>query len=307
MSAPVPNGRRVVPLDVVARLVSTQFPHWAGLPLTRIEPGGWDNCSFRLGDTMLVRLPSAPWYANQVAREQFWLPRLALKLPLAIPRPLAMGLPSDEFAMAWSVYEWINGEPATTAEIADRATFARMLAGFLAALQRLDPDDGPPPSTDNFWRGGRLAHYDAEVHSAVDRLGNAIERNRVLAVWSAALATGHQGPPVWLHGDVAPGNLLVQSGRLHAVIDFGQCAVGDPACDLAIAWTYFDATARLIFKETLEVDSGCWSRGRGWALWKTLVVAAGISGADSVSRDRALNSISTIISTTSEGPTASTD
>lgn len=295
----MPNGRRVVPLDVVARLVSTQFPDWAGLPLTRIEPGGWDNCSFRLGDTMLVRLPSALWYANQVSREQFWLPRLALELPLAIPRPLAIGLPSDEFAMAWSVYEWIDGDPATISEIADPATFAEALAMFLAALQRIDPKSAPEPSADNFWRGGPLAHYDPEVHSAVDRLGNAIEKDRVLAVWSAALATVHQGPPAWLHGDVAPGNLLVQSGRLHAVIDFGQCAVGDPACDLAIAWTYFDATARLIFKETLGVDSGCWSRGRGWALWKTLVVAAGISGADPISRDRALNSISAIISTTS--------
>ncbi len=298
MSAPVPKGRHVVPLDVVARLVCTQFPHWAGLPLTRIEPGGWDNCSFRLGETMLVRLPSAPWYANQVQREQFWLPRLASMLPLPIPHPLTIGLPSDEFAMAWSVYEWIVGEPATTAEVTDLATFATTLARFLAALQQIDPHGGPPPSTNNFWRGGRLAHYDPEVHAAVDRLGKAIDNNRVLAIWSTALATLHQGPPVWVHGDVAPGNLLVQSGQLHAVIDFGQCAIGDPACDLAIAWTYFDATTRLIFKQTLGVDSGCWSRGRGWALWKALVVAAGMSGTDAIARNRALNSIAAIINTT---------
>ena len=98
--------------------------------------------------------------------------------------------------------------------------------------------------------------------------------------------------------NVAPGNLLVQSGQLHAVIDFGQCAIGDPACDLAIAWTYFDATTRLIFKQTLGVDSGCWSRGRGWALWKALVVAAGMSGTDAIARNRALNSIAAIINTT---------
>lgn len=298
MSATVPAGRRVVPLDVVARLVSTQFPDWARLPLTRIEPGGWDNCSFRLGDTMLVRLPSAPCYANQVQREHAWLPRLGPTLPLAIPQPLGRGAPSDEFPMAWSIYEWIEGEPATSANIVDHATFASALAMFLAALRRIDHEGGPEPSAENFWRGGQLAKYDLEVQTACDRLGSAIDRERVMAVWSTALRTVHQGPPIWLHGDVAPGNLLVRSGQLRAVIDFGQCAVGDPACDFAIAWTFFDPPARVTFKEVLAVDPACWSRGRGWALWKALVVAAGVSGADPIARDRALLAIPTIVDAT---------
>ncbi|MBX9730164.1 MAG: aminoglycoside phosphotransferase family protein [Sphingomonas sp.] len=267
--------------DLVAQLVRTQFPGWANLPIRKVDPSGWDNRSFRLGDRLLVRLPSAPRYAPQVAREQSVLPRLSAHLPLAIPKPLAIGAPSDGFPLPWSIFDWIEGDPATTANIKDRASMARSLAAFLAALHRIDPTGGPPPGDKNFGRGGPLAVYADEVAVAIqtlaDRRDAIVDLHHVRAIWAAAVAAPHLGTPVWVHGDIAPGNLIVRDGKLVGVIDFGQCSVGDPACDLAIFWTWMDADSRLAFRESLSLDATHWTRARGWALWKALILIAGLA------------------------------
>jgi aminoglycoside phosphotransferase (APT) family kinase protein len=205
---------------LASRLVAAQFPRWADLPVKPVSLGGWDNRTFHLGDSMLVRLPSARRYAAQVEKEQRWLPRLAPSLPLPIPTPLAMGQPTENYPWPWSIYDWLDGETATHAEIADLGRLAIDLAGFLAALQRAEAD-GPPAGAHSFWRGGPLATYDGETRSAVSKLGERIDAEAVTAVWEAALAATRAGPPVWVHGDVAPGNVLVENGRLSAVIDFG--------------------------------------------------------------------------------------
>jgi len=149
--------------------------------------------------------------------------------------------------------------------------FATELAQFLAALQRIDSVDGPPPGQHNFYRGGPLTVYDAETCRAIIALGNEIDAEAATAVWEAALKATWHGTPVWFHGDVAVGNLLVRDGRLSAVIDWGCAGVGDPACDTVIAWTLFDGTSRDAFHAALPVDGATWARGRGWALWKGLI------------------------------------
>lgn len=269
------------PIDLVAHLVQTQFPGWANLPIRKVDPGGWDNRSFRLGDRLLVRLPSASRYARQVAREQSVLPRLSAHLPLAIPKQVAIGTPSADFPLPWSIFDWIEGDPATTAKIKDRALMARSLAGFLAALHRIDPAGGPPPGEENFGRGGPLAVYADQVAVAIqtlaDRRDTSVDLHHVRAIWAAAVAAPHLGAPVWVHGDIAPDNLIVRNGKLVGVIDFGQCSVGDPACDLAIFWTWLGADSRLAFRESLSLDAAYWARARGWALWKALILIAGIA------------------------------
>jgi aminoglycoside phosphotransferase (APT) family kinase protein len=260
---------------LVSRLVEAQFPQWAGLPVRPVELDGWDNATFRLGDEMSVRLPSGAGYAAQVDKEHRWLPVLAGRLPLPIPQPLARGVPGCGYPWPWSVYRWLPGEPAETARVNDRVQFAADLAGFLAALQAIDPSGGPPPGEHNFFRGGSLTVYDEQTHDAMAALDGEIDTARAAEVWRAALRATWHGPPVWVHGDVSPTNLLVDHGRLSAVIDFGCSAVGDPACDTGIAWTFFSGQSRRLFKARLPVDDATWVRGRGWVLWKSMIVLVG--------------------------------
>jgi aminoglycoside phosphotransferase (APT) family kinase protein len=256
---------------LVTRLIARQFPRWADLPVRPVDAGGWDNRTFRLGDDMSVRLPSAAAYAAQVDKEQVWLPRLAPQLPLPIPRPLARGTPDLDYPWQWSVYEWIDGECATLEGIADLGAFAIDLGSFIAALQRSDTAGAPAPGTHNFWRGGPLSVYDTETRQAIAALAGRIDVVTATRTWGAALAAAWRGPPVWVHGDVAAGNLLVRDGGLAAVIDFGCAAVGDPACDTVIAWTFLSGASRRAFRSTLGIDDATWARGRGWALWKALI------------------------------------
>ena len=169
------DDRIEIDADSVARLIAAQFPNWAGLPVVPVELSGWDNRSFRLGSDMSVRLPSASRYAKQVAKEQRWLPRLAPHLPLPIRIPVAMGQPSDAYPFPWSIYRWIDGEPATTAPISGLTEFATTLAGFLIALQAIDASEGPAAGTHNFFRGGLVSTYDGETRHAIAALASEID------------------------------------------------------------------------------------------------------------------------------------
>jgi aminoglycoside phosphotransferase (APT) family kinase protein len=266
---PVPQ-RITVDAELVRRLVSAQFPPLAGRPVEPVANGGWDNWTFRLGSAELVRLPSAAEYALAVDKEHRWLPALAARLPLPIPVPLAKGEPGAGYPFPWSVYRWLDGETAGAGRITDPVRFALDLADFVAALQSIDPADGPQPGLHNWFRGGTLRTYDKEVERALADVDGHVDAERVREVWKTALDARWDGVDRWFHGDLAPGNLLVVDGRLAAVIDFGTCGVGDPACDLAIAWTLLTVDGREAFRRRLSIDDATWSRGRGWALWKTL-------------------------------------
>ncbi|MCZ2827936.1 aminoglycoside phosphotransferase family protein [Modestobacter sp. VKM Ac-2986] len=276
---------------LVRRLIAAQFPRWDDLPVARVEPGGWDNRTFRLGPDMLVRLPSAAEYAEAVAKEQRWLPVLAPHLPLPVPVPLAHGTPGAGLPWPWSVYRWLDGEDAARSPVRDLAALATDLAAFLRALQAIDPAGGPAPGVHNWFRGAPLTHYDDETRQALDVLGDTVDRRAAARVWDTALSTSWRGPPRWFHGDVAVGNLLVRDGRLAGVVDFGTCGVGDPACDLVIAWTLFGGPSRTAFREGLDLDDDTWDRARGWALWKALVVLDGTSNGDVGDAERVLGEL----------------
>ncbi len=263
---------------LVRLLIATQFPQWSDLPIRPVAHSGWDNRTFHLGENMLVRMPSSLAYAAQVEKEQKWLPRLAPLLPLPIPVPLAIGEAANGYPYRWSIYRWLEGESAATSPIADFCDFAISLAKFLIGLQHIDTTDGPQPGPHSFYRGGSLKNYDVETRQAIAHLEGKIDVKAATEIWESALATTWNRSLVWVHGDVSVGNLLVQEGRLSGVIDFGQLTVGDPACDLAIAWTLFKGKSRGVFRETFSLDSGTWTRGRAWALWKALIIAANPTG-----------------------------
>nr|WP_237152423.1 aminoglycoside phosphotransferase family protein [Oryzibacter oryziterrae] len=235
---------------------------------------------------MSVRLPSAECYAPQVEREQLWLPVLAPQLPFAIPCPLAEGRPSADHPWPWSIYEWIPGQRADEAAIADITTFATDLAGFLTRLWRIGTDGAPHAGQQTFHRGGDLRVYDGEARQVLGELADEADVPLMTDLWDLALASTWQDKPVWVHGDMAVGNLLVREGKLAAVIDFGCCCIGDPACDLVIAWTLFDQPARRAFRREIGVDRHTWERARGWCLWKALISIAGARGRDEGLADR---------------------
>lgn len=255
---------------LVQHLIATQFPEWASLEVKPVELSGWDNKTFHLGKHMTVRLPSHADYSSQVETEQYWLPKLAPQLPLAIAMPIAMGKPALGYPLHWSIYKWIEGNTASVERIKNLPQFAVALAEFLNALQKCDPTGGPLAGEHNFYRGGALATYDTETREAIASLDDSTYAEITTEIWNLALSSTWQSPPVWVHGDIAIGNLLVNNGQLSAVIDFGQLCIGDPACDLAIAWTLFTEESRDAFRATLKLDSATWARGRGWTLWKAL-------------------------------------
>ncbi|RIQ18334.1 aminoglycoside phosphotransferase family protein [Jiangella rhizosphaerae] len=259
--------------ELIAGLIADQFPQWARLPVRPVELQGVDNRTFRLGDELSVRLPSARHYREQVAKEERWLPRLAPQLPVPIPAPVAVGRPGPGYPWTWSVNRWLPGETALAAGVGGDAAFARDVAAFLRALWSADADGGPPPGTHNFQRGAPVSVYGDQTEEALAELGERIDVAAARKVWDAAVTSPWAGPPAWFHGDVAPGNLLVRDGRLSAVIDFGTCGVGDPACDLALTWTFLDGEARAAFTAAMRpvADDAMWARARGWALWKALI------------------------------------
>ncbi|WNC16122.1 aminoglycoside phosphotransferase family protein [Brevibacillus brevis] len=260
------NGR-TIDVTLVQRLIEAQFPQWADDLISPVETSGTDNAIFRLGEDLAVRLPRVEWAIGQVEKEQQWLPRLAPHLPLPIPAPIAIGQPGEGYPWHWSVYRWLEGENAITGRIDNPDQAATSLAQFVAAMQRIDTAGGPAPGPHNSGRGVPLAMRDQAVRSAISSTRNLLDTDKAAAVWEAALqAPVWEGAGVWLHGDLHPGNLLVAQGELSAVIDFGTLGVGDPACDLMVAWTLLPAESRSVFRAALPADDATWARGRGWAL-----------------------------------------
>jgi len=269
------DGRAGIDAALVRHLVASQFPQWGGLAVTPVELDGWDNRTYRLGDDMTVRLPTADYYAPAVDKEDRWLPFLAPQLPVPVPVPLAKGVPGEGYPFNWSIRRWMDGETATPERVGSMSGFAAAIADFVLALQAIDATNGPLAGTHSFYRGAPPAHHDEETRRAIDVLDDHIDASRASAVWDAALAATYDGPPRWFHGDIASGNLLVRDGLLVGLIDFGTSGVGDPACDLVISWTFFSGPSRAVFREAVGQDAGMWARARGWALWKALITVAG--------------------------------
>ncbi|MEU4602442.1 aminoglycoside phosphotransferase family protein [Kribbella sp. NPDC023972] len=265
------DGRAGIDAALVRRLIAEQFPQWADLPVTPVKVDGWDNRTYRLGPELTARLPTAESYAAAVHKEHEWLPLLAPALPVAIPEAVAKGSPGQGYPYHWAIRRWIDGETASYETVPDLSGFARSIAEFILALQSCDATGGPEAGAHSFYRGAPPEYYHDETLEALAVLKGRIDTDLAREVWEAALATSWDRPPVWFHGDIASGNLLVQDGRLSAVIDFGTSGVGDPACDLVIAYTFFSGPSRSVFRDAVQQDSGTWARARAWALWKALI------------------------------------
>lgn len=250
---------------LVRRLLVDQFPQWAELPLRRVEPRGTVNAIYRLGGGLSVRLPRLNGPTEPGSKEFEWLPRVAPLVPLDVPVPVAQGHPNGEYPWFWEVHAWVEGEMVPVEQI-DAIQAARDLATFVGALQRVDPTEAPRG------RGIPLAERNKEVQYWLARFQGdpAVGRE-----WERALtAPPWDGPPVWHHGDLDARNWLVRDGRISGVIDWGAMGVGDPACDVMVAWKLHSAEARDAFRRALPTDDATWERARGWALSQAVAILA---------------------------------
>lgn len=257
----------------VAALVAEQCPAWAGLPVVAVaeEFEGTDHVLFRLGEELVARMPKMAYAADQAVSDARWLPALAEALPVRLPVPVYVGTPGAGFPWPWSVVGWING--VTPPRLgSDDVPLALELAAVARALHGVDAGEGPakPPGS----RGSSLAHVAEGVSQAVARLAGAddgFDPDDALRAWELCLtAPEWRGPPVWIHGDLQPGNLVVRDGRLVGVIDWGALGLGDPAPDLAAAWWTFTGAARSAYRTALPYDDATWLRACGWALAPSL-------------------------------------
>lgn len=259
--------------DLVRALLDDQCPELRDLPLN-LAASGWDNVMFRLGDDLAVRLPRRAVAAELIEHEQRWLPQLAPRLPLPIPAPVHAGRPAGGFPWCWSVTPWLPGTIAEHAPPPDVETTAEVLGSFLAALHQPSPVDAPR----NPFRGVPLADRAPVVEERIEQLHDLLDAPRVRAAWDdLAGAPAWAQPPVWLHGDLHPANILVHEHRVSAVVDFGDITGGDPATDLAVAWMLLPARVRTRFRHAAGVgaDDDTWVRARAWALALAVAYIAG--------------------------------
>lgn len=244
--------------DLVRRLVAGQFPEWAHLPVEPVPSSGTDNAMYRLGDDLAVRLPRIPGAANGIEPERRLVSRLAPHLPVAVPSPVAVGVPAEGYPHPWAVYRWLPGANPVTGD----DVLASDLAAFVHALRALPATDAPAGS-----RGGPLAARDEATRAALAKSADLVDTAALTRVWDEALRLPEwAGPPTWMHGDLTPGNVLVRDGRLSAVIDWSCAGVGDPTVDLEVAWNLLSPQAREVYRMDMDADEVTWLRGRAWAL-----------------------------------------
>ncbi len=276
MRRPVPAAEVVVDAALVRRLLASQHPDLAALPLRRIG-SGWDNDVFRLGADLSVRLPRRAAAAALADNERRWLATIADRLPLPVPVPLRLGTPDAGYPWSWSVCRFVPGRPVGPQVLVGTAGLraARDLAAFLAALHQPAPEAAPV----NPYRGVGLAGRTEAFLRALPAL-DPRARRRAESTWQEAVAAPvHPGPAVWLHGDLHGLNVLARRGAVTGVVDFGDLCAGDPATDLAVAWLMLDAPGRAVLRAERGVDAACWQRGRGWGLYLAVMFLAHSAGA----------------------------
>ena len=252
--------------NLVRGLLAAHFPHWADLPITRVASAGTDNAMFRLGTDLAVRLPRIAGATAGITREQQWLPKLAPHLPVAVPEMIGLGEPTENFPFQWSVCRWLTGCNPQVDSLAEPEDLAIDLAEFIGALRAVDPTDGPRQS-----RSGHLADRDEATVAALEAARGLVDIldadiDALRGIWAEAVTIPGSALRTWAHGDLSPGNVLIDQGRLRAVIDFSGVGVGDPTVDLIVAWNLLPADARPILRAALDVDDATWARGRAWAL-----------------------------------------
>lgn len=260
------QGQLEISAAVVGRLIAEQFPQWAGERVRPVPSHGTVNALFRIGDGLVARFPIEPTQPEAarlaLLAEADAARRLRESSPFPTPEPVAIGDPGASYPLPWAVFRWLPGTVADDADVADSPVFAEDVATFVAAMRGL-PTEGRVFAGPG--RGGVLSEHDAYVEQGLGRSRSFIDTDALARLWADLRSTQRAEPDAWTHGDLMPGNLLVEGGRLVGVIDVGQFGVADPALDLQPAWNLMGPRARSAFRSALAVSDDEWARGKGWA------------------------------------------
>lgn len=262
------DGEVTIDAELVGALVAEQFPQLSNLPVSAAPSTGTVNAIYRIGDHLYARLPRMQKWAQDLDNEWHWLPKLGPQLSMQVPAPVGRGRPTSSYPFSWAIYGWIDGQPYADELVDDEPQAARDLARFVVELRHVDSVVGAPPA-------GRkpLRQLDAVTRAAIESARGVIDGDAAIAAWDRALeAPAWNGAPAWIHTDLLRPNLLVEGGRLCAVIDFGGVGVGDPAADVIAAWSVFGHTGRGTFRAALDVDDDTWNRARGFALHQAAMI-----------------------------------
>lgn len=264
-----------IDVQLVRKLLNHQCPQWAQLPITTIQSSGTDNALFRLGNEFVIRLPRVEWEPESnlkgINKEYEWLPKIARNTNTPISEPIFKGSPDKSYPWPWLIVKWNEGSNPPFEIENEYDMLARDLACFLNQLHSIKLAGGPASR-----RGVPLNTpiVDEETRNAINKLDGEIDIIKITALWEHLSNIPYwKNEPVWIHGDFLPGNILIQNNRLSAVLDFSDVGIGDPACDLVIAWALLNAHSRQVYRRNLEnIDENTWDRGRGWALSIALIM-----------------------------------
>jgi aminoglycoside phosphotransferase (APT) family kinase protein len=272
LGAGTPAAQTALSEELAAALIATQFPDLAHLPVCFVAEG-WDNAMYRVGDQLCARLPRRKVAEDLIKVEQRWLGQIAPRLPLPIPAVVRLGKPGLGYPWVWSLVPWMPGEPVGVGRLDESEGAA--LGNFLKALHLPPPTDAPLSDC----RGGPLSTRAEMVTFRAARLAPDYDwvARDIMPIWQDALAALDDAGPVWLHGDLHPRNVLMQKGKLSAVIDWGDMCAGDPATDLAALWMLLPSPqSRELAIEIYKPSHSTLLRAKGWAItWGLLLLDTG--------------------------------
>ena len=289
------EGRFEVDDKLARTLIDSQFRQWSRFPLEKFISSGTDHIIYRLGDELAVRFPVSTAAGDQAAKEQIWLPRMT-GFAVVIPKVIGVGHPANEFPFAWSVMNWVYGNDATTDAIVDWVKAANDLGQFVTELRNQNSFGAPMAGKHNAFRGTALINLDHIARNAIDALGDVFDQANLLHIWEQALDVHPwTAPPVWIHGDIHAANIVMRNGHIAGIIDFGLMGVGDPACDLAPAWSFLPSHARDTFRAAADVDDKTWQRGKGWGFYIGVIALSYYRNRNPILSDIAEKAIQAVI------------
>jgi aminoglycoside phosphotransferase (APT) family kinase protein len=267
---------------VVRALLSEQCAEWSDLPLSYLRTSGTDNAMWRIHcahmTDLVVRLPRTEKAATAVVKELAFLPILERSISsVKVPKLRHTGSPTEAFPYPWAILEWLEGVDAWTGkdELVDANAddLALDMAHAVQEINAVGGIEGPRRNAGD--RGGKLDPLlDRLEEWLTDPQWNAASFLDVAAVRRCAAESreviGAYVATKFVHGDLIPGNVLVRSNRLSAVIDWGGAGIGDPAQDLAPAWSIFAKHGRAVFREAIGASTEVWLRARAFELEHTV-------------------------------------
>lgn len=265
--------------DTAKAIIYNQFPDFSGVAIRKNSIQGHDHTVFRIGKKHIAAFPNAKKYGERIQQLSQFLSQIKLKISIQISEILKIGAPAHGYPFLWSISTFIEGESANLCfEAIDLNKFTIDLSTVLNEFKMISMETVSLfPGKENWYRGGDLAEYNHQVIEAFGILKNTINYEILYKIWLKALGSSWQLKPIFVHGDIALGNLIVKDKKLCGIIDFGTMCVGDPACDLMIAFTVFSQENRKIFKKELDYDRNTWYRAMGLTLWKALIEYAELS------------------------------